>query len=197
MGWETPRVSDLPTEPIDPDLRLRAIGFLVTVAGALAAGIGAMLTWVSVSLPSTIPVVYIGVDLVEGTIALALAVVALVAVLASRIAATGSARRGAAVLVVIAGIAIVAIAGGEALTAPQRFRDDAIADVTGTFGDELIDTAAFEAALDVRLGTGLWLTLVGGLATVGGGLVTLAWTSRRRRAQQDAPLEPRPDDPTS
>src|SRR5687768_206505 len=108
MGWETPRVSDLPIEPTDPDhLRLRAIGFLVTVGGALAAGIGAMLTWVSVSLPGTIPVMYIGVDLVEGTIALALAVVALVAVLASRIAATGSARRGAAVVVMVAGIAIV------------------------------------------------------------------------------------------
>ena len=187
-------MSDLPTEPTDPDLRLRAIGFLVTVVGALAAGIGAMLTWVSVSLPSTIPVVYIGVDLVEGTIALALAVVALVAVLASRIAATGSARRGAAVVVVIAGIAVAAIAGVEALTAPQRFRDDAVADATGAFGDELIDMAALEAALEVRLGTGLWLTLVGGLTMVGGGLVTLAWTSRRRPAPHDRPAEPRPDD---
>ena len=190
-------MSDLRSEPTDPDLLLRAIGFLATVGGALAAGIGAMLTWVSVSLPSTIPVVYIGVDLVEGTIALALAVVALVAVLTSRIAATGSARRGAAVVVVVAGIAIVAIAGGEALTAPQRFRDDAVADATGAFGDELIDATAFADALEVRLGSGLWLTLVGGLATAGGGLVTLAWASRRVRAPHDAPAEPRPDDAPS
>jgi hypothetical protein len=190
-------VSDLPAEPTDPDLRLRAIGFLVTVGGALAAGVGAMLTWVSVSLPGTIPVVYLGVDLIEGTIALALAVVVLLAVLASRIARTGSARRGAAVVVIVAGIALVAIAGGDALTAPGRLRDDAVADVTGAFGDELVDTAAFEAALEVQLGAGLWLTLVGGLATTVGGLVTLAWTSRRGPEPHDGPAEPRPDDPSS
>jgi hypothetical protein len=188
-------VSDLPAEPTDPDLRLRAIGFLVIVAGALTAGLGTMLTWVSVSLPGTIPEVYLGVDLLEGTIALGLAVVALVAVLASRIAATGSARRGAAVAVVAAGIALVAIAGGEALTAPGRFREDVVRDVTSAVGGSLapVDTAALEAAIDVRLGVGLWLTLAGGLATAAGGLVTLAWASRRVTAGRDDAAEPRPD----
>jgi hypothetical protein len=189
-------VSDLPAEPTDPDLRLRAVGFLVTVGGALTAGIGAMLTWVSVSLPGTIPEVYLGVDLVEGTIALALAVVALVAVLASRIAATGSARRRAAAAVVVAGIALVAIAGGEALTAGGRFRDDVVRDVTSAVDGAAapVDTAALEAAIDVRLGIGVWLTLAGGLATAAGGLVTRAWASRRVTAGHGGAAEPRPDE---
>ena len=188
-------MSDLPAEPTDPDLRLRAVGFLVTVAGALTAGIGAMLTWVSVSLPGTIPEVYPGVDLLEGTIALGLAVVALVAVLASRIAATGSARRGAAVAVVVAGIALGAIAGGEALTAGRRFRDDVVGDVTRAVGGSVspVDATALEAAIDVRLGVGLWLTLAGGVATAAGGLVTLAWASRRVATGRDVAARPRPD----
>ena len=185
-------MNDLPTEPADPDLGLRAIGFLATVAGALTAGIGAMLTWVSVSLPGTIPEVYLGVDLLEGTIALGLAVVALAGVLLSRIAATGSARRGAAVTVLVVGMALVAIAGGEALTAQTRFRDDVVRDVTGAV-DASVDTTALEAAIDVQRGVGLWLTLVGGLATAAGGLVTLAWASRRVPAGDGGAAQPRPD----
>jgi hypothetical protein len=100
---------------------------------------------------------------------------------------TDSARRGAAVVVLVAGVAIVAIGAREALTAEDRYVDDAVGevrDVAGSLGvaeedvDAMIDE--LQEAFVVDVATGVWLTLLGGIATAAGGAVTLAWASRRR-----------------
>ena len=178
---------------------MRATGFLLTALGALVAGVGAMLDWITVTvpgLPDEVAPTDRGVDLVEGQVALALAVVALVAVLVSRIGATTTARKGAATLTLIAGIGLVVIAGGEALTAETRFVDDAIDDIAAMI--ENLDEAAaatLEELLEVQLGLGLWLTLAGGVATTAGGFVTLAWASRRSALGSQAVSEVPPDAP--
>jgi len=179
-----------PDDRVHEGLQLRVVGFLLTVAGALLAGIGSMLDWVTVTIPdfpAELAPTLRGVDTVEGKLGLAAAVVALIAVLVSRVGGTESARRGAAVVVLIAGVAIVAIGAREALTAEDRYVDDAageVRDVAGSLGiaeddvDAMIDDLQEAFVVDVAIG--VWLTLLGGIATAAGGAVTLAWASRRR-----------------
>lgn len=185
-----PSSGDALDDRVHEGLQLRVVGFLLTVAGALLAGIGSMLDWVTVTIPdfpAELAPTLRGVDTAEGKLALAGAVVALIAVLVSRVGGTDSARRGAAVVVLVAGVAIVAIGAREALTAEDRYVDDAIGevrDVAGSLGvaeddvDAMIDD--LQDAFVVDVATGVWLTLLGGIATVAGGAVTLAWASRRR-----------------
>lgn len=189
--WETQLV-DEPSDRADdvavPGQQMRAAGFLLTAGGSLAAGIGSMLDWVTVSY-SAIETTDRGIDLVEGFIVLALAVSALFAVLISRIGGTSTARRGAAVVVLAAGIGLVGIAGAELLTARDRFRDDAIEEI-----EEGTGIRVPEDELDVRLGIGIWLTLAGGVMTAAGGSATIAWASRYGSSRvaadpQDEPQE--------
>jgi hypothetical protein len=196
------------------DLGMRTAGFLLTVLGALVAGIGSMLDWVTVTIPdfpAELAPTIRGVDATEGKLVLAAAVVATIAVLVTRIGATASARRGAAVVVLVAGTAIVAIAAREALTAEDRYVTqgvEEVRDVAASLGaaeddvDAMIDDLA--SVFVVEVGTGVWLALAGGLVTVAGGAVTLVWASRRARAAEGpAPppagfagaTPPRVDDP--
>jgi hypothetical protein len=182
-----------------PDLGTRTAGFLLTVLGALAAGIGSMLDWVTVTIPdfpAELAPTIRGVDATEGKLVLAAAVVATIAVLMTRIGATASARRGAVVVVLVAGAAIVAIAAREALTAEDRYVNqgvEEVRDVAASLGaaaddvDAMIDDLA--SVFVVEVGLGVWLALAGGLVTVAGGAVTLVWASRRARATE-APASP-------
>ena len=186
-----PSSDDAPDDRVEGEgSQLRVVSFLLTVAGALLAGIGSMLDWVTVTIPdfpAELAPTLRGVDTAEGKLALAAAVVALIAVLVGRVGGTDSARRGAAVVVLVAGVAIVAIGAREALTAEDRYVDDAVGevrDVAGSLGvaeedvDAMIDE--LQEAFVVDVATGVWLTLLGGIATAAGGAVTLAWASRRR-----------------
>jgi len=172
-------------------LGMRATGFLLTVAGSLIAGVGAMLEWVVVTVPGfpdRFAPSWRGADVAGGRVVLGAAILALVAVLVTRVGGTSTARRGAAIAVLIAGIAIVAMATREVLTAEDRYATDAIAEARDSITSVGIPTDGLDEALDglrdvldVRLGLGVWLSLAGGLVVVAGGGVTLAWASRATR----------------
>jgi hypothetical protein len=186
MGCETPRVSD---EERGSDLGVRTLGFLVTVLGALLAGIGAVLDWILVTIEGAedeLAPTWRGLDTAGGKVVLIAAVLALVAVLATRVGGTATARRGAAVVVIAAGVAIVAAAALEAVTAEDRYASDAITearDVVTSLGVPADDLDAvldeLRDMLEVRLEPGLWVAIAGGAITAAGGAVTLAWASRR------------------
>jgi hypothetical protein len=180
-------------------LGLRAAGFLLTVLGALLAGIGSMLDWISVTIPDLPPELVPtlrGVDTTEGKLVLAAAVIAAIAVLVTRIGNTASARRGAAIAVLVLGVAVVAIAARELLTAEDRYVDDAVGEVREVAGSLGVAEADIEGMLDeltqafvVEAQIGVWLSLVGGIAIVAGGAVTWAWT-RRRDAEAGGGAQP-------
>jgi hypothetical protein len=181
-----PPTDDAPAAP--PDEGLRALGFLVTVAGGLAAGIGSMLEWVSVDLVDVrdVPSVYPGIDLTEGKVALALAVIAVVAVLVSRVGATATSRRGAVIVVIVAGIAITGIAAVDAITAEERFVEDEIERQATSVGRDAADIpeelrTTLEERIRASLGIGIWVTFAGGLLTATGGVLTLVWATRNER----------------
>ncbi|HSL10726.1 MAG TPA: hypothetical protein VLA82_05375 [Actinomycetota bacterium] len=194
---ENAATEDAPTDDAAPgaapsSLGLRAAGFLLTVAGALIAGIGAMLEWTVVAVPGVpdrLAPTWRGADVTGGKLVLGAAVVTLIAVLTTRVGGTASARRSAAIVALVAALAIVAIAVQEIVTAEDRYVTDAIAearDAITSFGvpgegiDEALDD--LRDVLDVRLGVGVWLTLVGGIVAVAGGAVTLVWAARSARA---------------
>ena len=169
---------------------LRAGGFLVTVAGSLLTGIGSLLAWAEVGLEgnraSVISPTYLGVDLVEGRIAVGLALVAITCVLLARAGETG-ARRWAAVVVLVSGVAILAATGALAVAGSDRLERDAVARLRDALGErqgdeETIDDIA--ALVDARLRPGVWMTMAGGAVVVIGGVVSVAWT--RRAASRDA-----------
>ena len=202
-------MADDDTQPARSSMRLRVAGFLLTDAGALAVGAGSILAWVTVGLSgigveSTSP----GLDLTEGKIALALAIVMLIAVLVARVGTSG-ARTIAAVVVLLAGIGAVAIAVAFLLTAPSRFRAIAIDDVAARYSEAM--GVPFETARDqltaasgalgayTQIGPGVYLTLAGGILGASGGVTTLVWASRREPDDTDAdadgpsPVEPSDD----
>lgn len=123
---------------------------------------------------------------------LALCVIALLAVLVTRVGAVDTSRRGAAVVVLLAGIALAGIALGIVASADRRFVGDAIAEIAELGGIDADAAAFLEELLEVRLGLGVWLTLAGGLVTAAGGLVTLRWASRRAAAGAALPPPPPP-----
>lgn len=165
---------------------LRLVGFLVTVAGALLAGIGSVLTWLTTGFAGLESPVK-GTDLWEGSVVLACAVVMLVAVLVTRLAASGGLRRVAAVAVIVAGLVALGVAASFWLTGndeePQL--DDAsvtaIAEASGLSEDEVRErVSASLEELDAfsEVGPGPAVAALGGLAGALGGVLVLAWVVR-------------------
>jgi hypothetical protein len=160
---------------------LRAAGFLVTVAGSLLAGVGALRAWAEIGLEGNragvISPTYLGVDLLEGKIAIALALIAVTGVLLARAGRTGS-RRWAAVVVLVSGVAILATAGELALAGSDRLERDAVARTRDALREhaaeeEVIDDAV--ALVEARLKAGVWVSMAGGALVAVGGSISLAW----------------------
>jgi hypothetical protein len=189
-----------PRPPLDlsrPD-PLRVAGFLVTALGALLIGIGATLTWVTVGVEAAASVdsVTKGLDIWDGRVVLACAIVMLIAVLATRLAESSMVRRGAAIAVIVFGLIAIGVAGAFVLTATSRFDpvDDerlaaVIADAAGipvdqvsaTLGEVVDELGAF-----TDVGLGPFLAIVGGLAGAVGGVLVLRWTTRQDAEPDDA-----------
>jgi hypothetical protein len=176
---------------------LRVAGFLTTVFGALVAGVGATLTWVTVGIEAAAEVdsVTKGVDVWDGRVVLGCAVAMLVAVLVTRMAGSPMVRRSAAAAVIVAGIVCLVVGGAFLGMASSRFDpvDDerlasAIADATGVPIDQVTATlgdVVDELGAHTELGVGPYLAIVGGLAGAIGGVLVLTWTTRQ---------EPEPDE---
>jgi hypothetical protein len=187
----SPNASDSPGPGMQSGMGLRVAGFLLTAAGALAVGAGPMMIWVTVGLreigvESASP----GLDLTEGKVVLALAVVMLIAVLVARVGTSG-ARTIAAVIVLLAGIGAVATAGTFMFTAPSRFEAIAIDDVAERFSQatgvpfetarEQLTATSDTLGAYTETGPGVYVTLAGGGVGFIGGIVTLAWATRHTR----------------
>ena len=168
---------------------LRLWGFLLSVLGGLLAGVASSLTWVTVGLRDVpeINAETVGLDIVDGKIVLAAAVVILVGVLATRFVAL-AARKVLAVMVVIAALLVVVVATAFLARASDRFEPvdsdrliRQIAEAQGQPEDSVrrqMEQVVQTLGGFTDVGPGPWLALAGGgLATVGGVLV-LAWSRR-------------------
>ncbi len=183
--------------------KVRLLGFLCLASGAVLAGIGATRVWAVIGFPGDLqhaadaPVH--GTDVWEGKAILLGAVAALVAMLAMRLAHSATVRRYLAVLLIAIGLATTVIAGVDAARATERLGGQAGADLyvtwlaeqTGLPPDVIRDqfTEQFDKALRVDLGSGIWLSLAGGVLLMVGGALSLAWIQQREAAARTAPDE--------
>lgn len=169
---------------------LRVAGFLVTAAGALLAGVGATLIWVTVGIEVAegIDTVTRGIDVWDGVVVLVCAVLTLIAVLATRMATSPRVRRAGATLVIAAGFVALSVSAAFVLTASTRFEpvdDDtliaAIARAAGIPEDQVratVQDTLDEVGAFTRIGPGPFLAIIGGLTGVIGGVLVLSWAGR-------------------
>jgi hypothetical protein len=180
-----------PSLDASPPSPLRLAGFLMTVVGALLIGVGSVLTWVTVGLADRpqVDTVTPGVDVVDGMVALACAVILLVCLLATRMVTEPRIRTTLAATIVIAGAIAATVAGFFLVTAHGRFdpvSNDDLIEKLATALQQPVDTVRDElrATLEAlggftRVGIGPVLVLAGGVLGSTGGFLTLLWTWRR------------------
>jgi hypothetical protein len=171
---------------LDPT-RLRAAGIALTALGALLAGIGSTLVWVTAGLRQdtrgVLDLEFRGLDLVEGMVALAVAgATSLAGVVALR-RLQGDRRIRTAVALLVAGAVLVAMPVWVALRAEDRAVEEMARVVAGTGGltlEEAIQLVRTDPDVAVYAETsGVWLSIAGGVLVVIGAAVTLAWARRR------------------
>lgn len=166
--------------------RLRVAGSVVTMVGALAAGIGSALAWTTVGLrvdtQGVLDLEFRGLDLLGGTIALVIAVVTLGGLaLFRRARRPAQERLGFGLL--LAGVLVIAMPLSVAIRAETR-AVEGMARVVARSGGltivEATDLVREDPSLAVRseLGPGIWLTLAGGALVIVGTAANLAWTRR-------------------
>lgn len=178
---------------LDP-MRLRVAGSVVTIVGAFMAGIGSTFAWTTVGLrvdtQGVLDLEFRGLDLLGGTIAFVVAVVALGGLALFR-RATGPARGRLGVGLLLAGFIIVAMPLSVAIRAEERAVEsmaEIAAETGGLTIEEATELVREDPSLAVRseLGPGIWLTLAGGALVVVG---TAANLTRARRGEPAA-VEP-------
>ena len=185
-----------PTPAASPSDPAR-LSFLLSVVGALVAGVGVTRPWTLVSgflTPSR------GIDYVEGLIVLLLAVAILLSALAARQGRSGTARRSAALVTIVAAALIIGVGVYAALTLPARVRteeiDDGVADGVAHGFDAQAVRVQLEGSVSVDRQDGIWLCIAGGALGLTGGILTLRWVGAGS-ADPDAPAgagEPSPAD---
>ncbi len=168
---------------------LRLAAFALTAFGALVIGVGSILTWVTVGFANlgAISSTSKGTDLRDGKITLVCAVVTLILVLASRLV-SDTARAVMAGIVVVAGALAAALAGWFIRSAPTNYppidSDAIVANLAAQYGkapDEIRATLASQVGQlggYTHVGAGPWVTLIGGLMVVVGGILTVRWAAR-------------------
>jgi len=172
---------------------LRLWGFLVLAVGALVAGLGALLDWAVIGFPSDtageLDVPVKGIDVWEGKVVLAAAVLALVGQLALRTIRGREPRRAVAFGLATLGALILAIALSVVVRADARLGgseglDTLAADLAEQL-DEPVDAVRaqleerFADQLTVDLGIGVWVAALGGILVDVGGALNLAWVRRQ------------------
>jgi len=171
---------------------LRLWGFVCTAFGALLAGIGATRDWAVVGFPGDVhgrlDVPFKGVDVWEGKVVLAAALLALLSTIAMRLVHRAWTRLALAAVVIGLGALIMAMSISVAVRPEARLGGgDSIDAIAANFAEQLGEEPAlirdqlekeFGAALRVDLGAGIWLALGGGVLTVVGGALSLAWARR-------------------
>jgi hypothetical protein len=187
--------------------KVRLAGFLCLAAGAILAGIGATRVWAVIGFPDDLqhaadaPVH--GTDVWEGKAILLGAAAALVAMLAMRLARSGTVRRFLAILLIGIGLATTVIAGMDAVRAKEHFGGQAGEDLYVTWLAQQTDlpedvireqlSEQFSKALRVDVGAGIWLCLAGGVLLVVGGALSLVWIHQREASARAATDEESPE----
>ncbi len=175
-------------------MKLRVAGSVLTIVGALPAGIGSTLAWTTAGLrldtQGVLDLEFRGLDLVGGIIALVVAGLTLGGVAFFR-RATGRAREGLGVGLLYAGVVIMAMPLSVAIRAEERAVEGMAKVAARTGGltiEEATELVREDPSLAVRseLGPGIWLTIAGGALVIVGTAANLAWTRRR----QPAAVEP-------
>jgi Tryptophan-associated transmembrane protein (Trp_oprn_chp) len=157
--------------------RRRTIGFVLGAAGALAAGVGSLLTWTVVGLRADTQGVlderFRGVDLASGIVVLVAAGLILIGLLAIRVV-PDAVRLSIALGMILIGLAIVTAPVLALATAEDRAAEEmavtaaAEGGLTPAEAAELIRTnPAF--AIRWQAGSGIWLAIVGGIAVITSG----------------------------
>jgi hypothetical protein len=173
---------------------LRVAGTACVALGAIAAGVGATREWAAIGFAADVEhaadVSLHGIDVWEGKVVLFAAVASLLVMLAMRISGSRSTRRGLAIALIVLGALCVALPVADAVRAKERFGG-----VEGV--DRLARTLAVQLGLPeevvrerlaglldqdlrVEITPGPWITAVGGVLLVAGGMLGLTWARRER-----------------
>ncbi len=189
---------------------LRLWGFLLTVLGGALLAFGSISNWAAISLGHSVvnAVPTNGIDVWQGKATLVLGVLIIVGILALRFV---SAERRAAVaiaLIALGSIALIlsvwcvtslgSVVGDAGVAAATKLAEQlgmSAAQATHAI-QQLLDRFGIEA----KARPGLWITVVGAVLAVIGGVVDLLWV--RRKAEAGAAIDPdtrdaAPADPSS
>jgi hypothetical protein len=170
-----------------PSSTTQLAGVLLAGFGGLLMCIGALMPWIRVAVegaPAEASPTYFGIDLVDGEVVLGLGVIVLIGLVVSRVGASASLPRTAALVIIVAAFAGVGITTVTLLTADARFRDpavDAVLDQVDSPTDAMRRQA--DQLVDLELSSGPFAAIGGGILAVAGGAFTLAWANARSRAR--------------
>jgi hypothetical protein len=162
---------------------LRLIQFVFTALGGLLMGLGALLTWATVSLGPRIEGVETkGIDTTEGLIVLGLAILVLLSIPALRMASSSGTRRAIAAFVLLASLAAGALTVWDILAKDDRLGlpalDEKQREVAKESGLPLPGVKQLQALTFVELKPGIYVALGGSVLGVIGGALGLAWIRR-------------------
>jgi hypothetical protein len=183
---------------------LRLVAFILTAVGALAIGVGSVLTWVSAGFTQQalagLTSVTKGIDTNEGKVALGCAVAALILVLVSRVVSDTARAVLAGVMVVVGALAAVvgAMFISSASTNYSPIDSESIinrlAAQLGQPPDQVraaLATVSSQLGPYTKVGAGPWIVIAGGVAVAVGGVLTVRWAARlsadHAAADEDGP----------
>jgi hypothetical protein len=178
--------------------RLRLGGFALTVLGAALLGFACTRPWVIVGLEGdeggVLDQRYPGLDLWQGKVALACAVVLLVGVLLVRSRRSARAGRTVAVVMIVAGIVAIGATAFAAVGGPSMLKDEAVdgmVDAAAATGLSHADAVSqVEALVDVGIDssaqTGVFVAIAGAVIATIGAVLGLAWVNDRSRSADEA-----------
>ena len=192
-------MEDAPQMDASRPSNLRLTAFALTAVGALIIGVGSILTWVTVGFSqpelAALTSATKGTDITDGKVTLGCAVVALILVLVSRVV-SDTVRAVLAGIVVVAGGLAVAVALSFISSAATKYTpidsEAIVANLAARSGQSADAVRATLAAQADKLGaftdvnTGPWVTLIGGLLVMVGGVLTVRWAARLSAAHAAA-----------
>ena len=170
---------------------LRLTAFVLVAVGALAIGVGSVLTWVSAGFTKAglteLTSVTKGIDTNEGKVALGCAVVALILIVVSRVVSDTARAVLAGVLVVVGALAAVAgamfISSASTTYSPIDSESiiNKLAAELGQSPDAVraaLATVSSDLGPYTNIGAGPWIVIAGGLMVAVGGVLTVRWAAR-------------------
>ena len=167
---------------VTPPSTMRLVGFLTAGFGGLLICVGALLPWVRTSLeglPPDLSPTYYGIDIPDGIVVLALGVIVLVCALIARTSTSTDARRGWAIVAIVASLIAIGVTTVALITADSRFRDTAVDDVLADIDSPTADERAqVDELIDLQLAAGPFAAIGGAILGVAGGSMLVSGASR-------------------